>query len=63
MRDERPETHKLRLNALLVGDGAVILVFTVEALFAVVTAAVVDAAGASVISAMVRTENRKLIFN
>lgn len=71
VRDERPDTHKFRLKALLlvfeelfVGDGAVIFVFEVETL-TVIGAIVADAdvAEASGISAIIRTENRKLIFN
>lgn len=69
VRDDNPETHKLRLSELmlvlvplLVGEGAVIFVFTVVAVEVVVDAAA-DVADASGISALVRTENRKLIFN
>lgn len=66
-KDDKPDTQRLRLKALLpagvVGEGAVIFVFSVEVLlfWDRTTEAVV--AGASVISAIIRTENRKLIFN
>lgn len=66
--DDKPDTQRLRLKALLtagvvVGDGAVIFVFTVEAPLFWVDATEAEAAGTSVISAIIRTENRKLIFN
>lgn len=66
VRDDRPETHKLRLNVvvalpLLTGDGAVIFVFTVVGVLVVVVD--VDEADTSGISAIIRTENRKFMFN
>lgn len=69
MRPDRPDTHRLRLSwltlglePLFVGDGAVIFVFTVVAVGVVVDAAA-DVADASGRSALIRTENRKLVFN
>jgi hypothetical protein len=67
VRDDKPETHKLRLNAALlvpfVGDGAVIFVLTVVMLLVVVELVADEVAEGSGISAIIRTENRKLIFN
>ena len=68
VRDDKPETHKLRLNALvppvplLVGDGAVIFVLTVVVVLLLVVVEVADdvTAETSGISAIIRTENRKL---
>lgn len=66
-RDDKPDTQRLRLKVLLlvaveVEEGAVIFAFTAEeTLFWAVAEA--DAAGTSAISAIIRTENRKLIFN
>lgn len=67
MSDDNPETHKLRLKALLleeVDEGAVIFVFTVVVVvLLVVVAAGAEVADTSAISATIRTENRKFIFN
>jgi hypothetical protein len=67
VREESPETHKLRLNVTLlvpfVGDGAVIFVLTVVVVLVVVELVADEVAEISAISAIIRTENRKLIFN
>jgi hypothetical protein len=67
VREDSPETHKLRLKATLlvpfVGDGAVIFVLTVVAVLVVVELVADEVAEISGISAIIRTENRKLIFN